>query len=297
LKALNRLRVRAAALALRFPPERIEEAVLSRVALLHRLLAVANALDDTAPRLIARAVEEKRRALFEQVFRLLGLAHPPRDMFNAYEAMISPRRAVRASAVEFLDNLLDPETKRVLLPLCDEPPVSSEHFGGIGEALAELRGLRDPWLSACAQTGIEAERSGMLGVIEKVILLQNVDVFSEVSTEQLGHLAAIAEETSKAAGEVLYKEADASDSMYIVLEGRVRLHRAETEVTVAGAGEAFGTWALFDDEPRVVAATVLEPVRLLRIDKDDFIDLLADNIKITQGVLKAIVRRLRRIVR
>jgi CRP-like cAMP-binding protein len=133
----------------------------------------------------------------------------------------------------------------------------------------------------------------MLSVIEKVIFLQNVDVFSEVPTEQLAYLAAIAEELSFGANESLYEEHDASDSMYLVLEGRVRLHRGETQVTLAGAGEAFGTWALFDDEPRVTAATTLDATRLLRIDKEDFIDLLADNIKITQGVLKAIVKRLR----
>ena len=136
----------------------------------------------------------------------------------------------------------------------------------------------------------------MLSVVEKVILLQNVDVFSEVSSEQLAYLAAIAEEITCAAATPLYKEHDPSDSMYIVLEGRVRLHRGDTEVTVSGPGEAFGTWALFDDEPRLVAATPLEPTKVLRIDKEDFIDLLADNIKITQGVLKAIVRRLRGLV-
>lgn len=136
----------------------------------------------------------------------------------------------------------------------------------------------------------------MLSVIEKVIFLQKVDVFSEVSTEQLAFLAAIAEELGSEAATTLYREQDVSDSMYLVLEGRVRLHRGETEVTTAGPGEAFGTWALFDDEPRVVAATTLEASRLLRIDKEDFIDLLADNIKITQGVLKAVVRRLRGLV-
>jgi CRP-like cAMP-binding protein len=84
--------------------------------------------------------------------------------------------------------------------------------------------------------------------------------------------------------------------MYLVLEGRVRLHRDSLEVTVAGPGDAFGTWALFDDEPRVVTATALEETRLLRIDKEDFIDLLAENVQITQGVLKALARRLHSLI-
>ena len=60
----------------------------------------------------------------------------------------------------------------------------------------------------------------MLSVVEKVIFLQNVDVFSEVPTEQLAYLAAIAEELSCEADKRLYEEDDPPDSMYLVLEGR-----------------------------------------------------------------------------
>lgn len=136
----------------------------------------------------------------------------------------------------------------------------------------------------------------MLTVVEKVIFLQNVDVFSEVASTQLAELAAIAEEVELARDEIVYREADPSDAMYLVLEGRVRLHRGDIEVTVAGTSEAFGTWALFDDELRLVSATAVEPTRVLRIDKEDFIDLLADNVEVTRGVLKAIVRRLRTLL-
>jgi CRP-like cAMP-binding protein len=130
-----------------------------------------------------------------------------------------------------------------------------------------------------------------------VIFLQAVDVFSEVPTEQLAILASIAEETTVAKNEKLYQSEEPSDSMYLVLEGKIRLHRGTTDVLVAKTKEAFGTWALFDDEPRVTDATALEESRVLRIDKEEFIDVLADNVQITQGVLKAIVRRLRALGR
>jgi len=136
----------------------------------------------------------------------------------------------------------------------------------------------------------------MLTTIEKVMALQNVDVFSEVLTEQLAHLALIAEEVTFEVNEVVYRESDPPQAMYLVLEGKVRLHRGDLEVTVASANEAFGTWALFDDEPMVVTATVVSSCRLLKIDRDDFIDLLADYVQITQGVLKAMVKRLRGLV-
>ena len=137
----------------------------------------------------------------------------------------------------------------------------------------------------------------MLTVVDKVIFLQAVDVFSEVATEELAVLAAIVEERRAASGAVVYRENDPSDSMYFVVSGKVRLDRDGREVTTVGANETFGTWALFDDEPRVTDATALEESRVLRIDKEEFIDVLADNVQITQGVLKAMVRRLRALGR
>jgi CRP-like cAMP-binding protein len=133
----------------------------------------------------------------------------------------------------------------------------------------------------------------VLSVVEKVIFLQDVDVFSEVTSERLALVAAVAREVDFAAGESIYTVDDASDGMYLVLEGEIRLHRGETEVTVAKSGDAFGTWSLFDDEHRVVSATARLESRLLKIDKDDFIELLADHVELTQAVLKSIVRRLR----
>jgi len=137
----------------------------------------------------------------------------------------------------------------------------------------------------------------MRTVIEKVIFLQNVDVFSHVPTEQLAYLAAIAEETDFEANEVVYREEDRSDAMFLVIEGRVNLQRGSTPVMTAGPKDAFGTWALFDDEPRVATATALEPTEVLRIARDDFLDVLADNVRVTEGILKAMVRRLRALGR
>ncbi len=136
----------------------------------------------------------------------------------------------------------------------------------------------------------------MLTIIEKVIFLQNVDIFSEVPSEQLAHLAAIAEEVTYEQGEDIFKEQEPPDALYLVLTGKVRMHRGGEDITVAGEKEAFGTWALFDDERRVATATALEETRLLRVDREDFVDLLADYVRITQGVLKAMAGRLRSLL-
>lgn len=133
----------------------------------------------------------------------------------------------------------------------------------------------------------------MLTAIEKVIFLQDIDIFQYTPTEDLAHLAAITEELELGVDETIFKEGDISDAMFMIVKGKVRLLREDQEVMVAQEKDVFGTWALFDDEPRVVTATTIEECHLLKIHKLDFIDLLADNIKITQSVLKKMVKRLR----
>lgn len=133
----------------------------------------------------------------------------------------------------------------------------------------------------------------MLSIVEKVMLLQNVDVFTDLKTEQLSYLAAIAEEVSYDADESIYEIDDPSDSLYVVLEGQVRLHRDDEEISVANTSDPFGTWALFDATPRVTSATAVADSRLLYIDREDFLDLLSDHVQITEAVMNALVGRLR----
>ncbi len=73
------------------------------------------------------------------------------------------------------------------------------------------------------------------------------------------------------------------------------LRQGDRLITMAGRLTPFGTWALFDDEPRVMTATAAEDVRLLRIDREEFADLLSDEVRIAQGIIKTVARRLREL--
>ena len=136
----------------------------------------------------------------------------------------------------------------------------------------------------------------MITTVEKVIFLQEVDIFELLTTEDLSHIAAICDEITVSQDAVLYKEGAYPDSMYLVLSGQIRLHQSGTEVMIAGRNDAFGTWALFDDQPQVVTAEALEESRMLRIDKEDFIDVLSENVRVMQGILKALVQRMHSLV-
>ena len=137
----------------------------------------------------------------------------------------------------------------------------------------------------------------MFSIIEKVIFLQDVDIFKHISSEDLSHIAAITVEQEVNETGVIYREGDVSDSMYMVIEGNVRLHVGDSLVMIAELKDVFGAWSLFDDEVRLISATAFKDCRLLKIEKSHMLELLADNVSITEGILKAMAKRLHGIAR
>jgi hypothetical protein len=83
----------------------------------------------------------------------------------------------------------------------------------------------------------------MLTTIEKVIFLQDVDIFEYTSTEDLSHIAAITTEIEIRKNNVVYNEDDISDAMYMIIDGAVSLRRKGVEVMEAKIKDVFGTWA------------------------------------------------------
>lgn len=130
-------------------------------------------------------------------------------------------------------------------------------------------------------------------IIEKVILLQDIDVFKEVRVEDLAHLAVIAEEVTYQPESNLYQVDEPPDALFLIIKGKIRLHRDGKEISVSGEREAIGAWALFDNQPRVATATALEETETLKIDREDFYDLLSDHVRIAESVLRSLSRKLR----
>jgi CRP-like cAMP-binding protein len=140
------------------------------------------------------------------------------------------------------------------------------------------------------------QESVALSPVDKVLCLQRVDVFKHVTTEMLAYIGSIASEVSAPKAQVIFSEDDISDAMYVVVSGRVRLDKTNQEILIASPGQSFGTWALFDNQPRVMTATALEDVHLLKIRSEDFYDLLSDHDEITPLIFKAVIERVNRLI-
>jgi CRP-like cAMP-binding protein len=129
--------------------------------------------------------------------------------------------------------------------------------------------------------------------IEKVLTLRAARMFEEAPEEVLSEVAAILEEVEVAGGHAVFAKGDAGDSMYIIAEGRMSVLEGERTVSELGEGDVFGELALLDPEPRLFTVRALEDTRLLRLDREAFLELMAGNIEIVRGVLHVLCGRLR----
>ena len=132
-----------------------------------------------------------------------------------------------------------------------------------------------------------------LSPVEKVLCLQRVEVFKHATTEMLTYIGSIAEVVEVTSQMVIFSEQEMSDAMYVVVRGHVRLSKEGKEILVSGPSDSFGTWALFDNTPRLMTATALEDSVLLKIVSDTFYEFLADHEEVTPAIFKAVIERVK----
>lgn len=133
----------------------------------------------------------------------------------------------------------------------------------------------------------------MLLTIEKVAILKSADIFATTPDYVLASVAAIAEEVEVAANETFIHEGEVEDSMYVVIEGEVRVHSGEKTIMTAAAGQIVGEMEVLAPAPRALSGTAVVDSHLFRIHKDAFDEVMADRPEIAHGVIQVLVNRLR----
>ena len=101
-----------------------------------------------------------------------------------------------------------------------------------------------------------------------------------------------------APGDVVFKEGEAGDLMYVLLEGAVELkkkvERGETVIkTVDTPNDFFGEMALLDDRPRSASAIAAKRTRVLAVDGPTFESMILANGKFALKIIKVLAARIR----
>jgi hypothetical protein len=210
-----------------------------------------------------------------------------------------PDERRRADAIELIEESGSRHMVRRLDPILRPAPdyASLGGSGGRVEVVAALRADDDTWVAQCAAySDNNGQGTEPMEVIERVFLLQRVDVFADTPSHHLARIALLAKEVEADGGAVLLQASEKADAMYVVIDGELSAERPGRFLRSVGPGEAVGALAILDDSPIGVDVRAVRTSRLLRLTRRDLRDLLQDYPDLAVSLLRGMATRLRWLV-
>lgn len=125
-------------------------------------------------------------------------------------------------------------------------------------------------------------------------------MFGQLSDDALDRVADSVIERSYKKGHLLFSQGDRGDSLFVLAEGLVKVFVLspkgdETVLTLLRSPATFGDLALVDGGPRSASVEVLEPSKLLQLDRIVFLALIERYASVREGLLASLGKIIRRL--
>jgi ATP/ADP translocase len=299
---------------IRFDKQRVHEAAERRIRAYRHYRPMVRDLED-APKelsLLKRAVQDRMQQNLEAALRVLGLVYDMSALDNAARVFLAREAHSKADALELVDVALQgSELRTEVLESLEAGSLSSLPKQGFVERAFSLVESRDMQLAMIAYETLKrlgedpqevrepstGEAVMPKSIVDRVFALQNVQLFYGLAIDDLAAISALTTEGHARPGEIIYREGDPGDAMYVIVSGDVRLLRGAQVLMDLGHGDSFGQTSILDRGPRPVTAQAGdEGVDYLVLERGPFMDLLIDRPQVVNGLFIVIARRLRELV-
>lgn len=256
--------------------------------------------------LATRRNAELHRSLIDGVWSVLAALSDERVVASLKETMQDDDEEVRENGMEVLaEGIGDRKLSVALLELYRRADAADAGSGQPRAIVEDACAWPDEWLSRIAshvlqegeRTNVKEERS-MLSMLDKVVFLKQVSLFSDLSVDELGHLAGIAREMWVPEGTVLIRRGEASPYLYIVVEGHIELSGTDdgndATLGVIGPKQSLGETDALDAAPSSITAQVIfDEARLIVLHGEQLSRLVRLYPEIGIGLLHAASARVR----
>ncbi len=133
---------------------------------------------------------------------------------------------------------------------------------------------------------------------QPLALLKNVPIFADLTADELAMMSRLVTEESHTAKDVIFREGEPGDKMYLVAEGQVAITKkagkARKGLASLGPGAAFGEFSLFDGGARSANAVATADSRLFALKGSDLYGVFAKNPVLGQKILLRVIQELTR---
>ena len=129
--------------------------------------------------------------------------------------------------------------------------------------------------------------------------LKSVNIFSDLSESELNSIQELCKTRKYPKNSMIILEEEMGDVVFIVMSGTVKITRVNDEgkeviLAMLGSGEVFGEMAVLDGESRSANALSQENCEVVAINREDFLNLLKTNNKVSLSLMTEFAIRLRK---
>jgi CRP-like cAMP-binding protein len=133
--------------------------------------------------------------------------------------------------------------------------------------------------------------------MERVMALQQVALFRELSPADLKHVAEATSENVYVDGTVIAEQDEPGEAMHVVVSGQVRVMLGAQgridEVARRGPGYTVGEMSILGEQPRMANLVAEGDVRTLSIDRKRFQRIMRERPDAALAVMRELSARLR----
>ncbi|HEY4185658.1 MAG TPA: Stp1/IreP family PP2C-type Ser/Thr phosphatase [Polyangia bacterium] len=132
----------------------------------------------------------------------------------------------------------------------------------------------------------------------KVDVLKQMPLFRHLTYREIIRVLNVTEVKEFAPGVDIIKEGTFGEELYILLKGKVRVHKNDAFITYLLPGSHIGEMALVDRIPRSASATAEDPSRLLILRRREFYEIVRKDpslsVKLLWSFVQVLAERLRK---
>jgi serine/threonine protein phosphatase PrpC len=132
----------------------------------------------------------------------------------------------------------------------------------------------------------------------KIEVLKQMPLFRHLTYKEIIRVLNVTEVREYPAGQEIIKEGSAGEEMFILLRGKIRLHKNDAFITHLLPGSHMGEMALVDRSPRSVSATAEDRSRVLILRRREFYQIIrkdpALSVKLLWSFVQVLADRLRK---
>jgi CRP/FNR family cyclic AMP-dependent transcriptional regulator len=251
------------------------------------------------------AMQRERRLAFRT---LDALENPSIVSKVERELRIGTARS-RDNAIEMLSHMGDREAARLLVlfyetgSFAERVQIASRVVAvpeDVGALLQESRRSELHWIRmgamACAPQ--DGEPPPEEDKMERLLALKQVPLFENMSLEQLDALLESTEEQDYLDGEIMCREGERGDSLFLLLEGTVDIVKSHgtpgaIRLNRLDAIDYFGEMAALVDAPRAATAVAVGPCSLLTLEGAALKELILQMPEISFEIFRVLTTRLK----